>query len=85
MQMVQQLIVMREQLTEARNQLTQAQRQYESMTGRRGMEQAAGGDIPQLPAARLGGTRSGIARARNRAYAALVVPNGRRHAQAMRY
>jgi type IV secretion system protein VirB5 len=43
MQMVQQLIVMREQLTEARNQLTQAQRQYESMTGRRGMERLLAG------------------------------------------
>jgi len=42
-QMVQQLIVMREQLTEARNQLTQAQRQYDSMTGRRGMERLLAG------------------------------------------
>jgi type IV secretion system protein VirB5 len=38
-QLRQQLTAMRDQLQTARNQLTQAQRQFESMTGGRGMEQ----------------------------------------------
>ncbi len=42
-QMAQQLQVLQNQLTTARNQLTQAQQQFQSLTGRRGMEQLLSG------------------------------------------
>jgi type IV secretion system protein VirB5 len=42
-QMARELQVLQNQLTTARNQLTQAQQQFESLTGRRGMEQLLSG------------------------------------------
>ena len=42
-QMARELQVLQNQLTTARNQLTQAQQQFQSLTGRRGMEQLLSG------------------------------------------
>lgn len=44
-QLIQQVATLREQLETARNQLTQARQQYESMTGRRGMERLLTGTV----------------------------------------
>lgn len=44
-QLVQQVSTLREQLETARDQLTQAQREYESMTGGRGMERILAGTV----------------------------------------
>lgn len=44
-QLVEQIATLREQLETARNQLNQARQQYESMRGRRGMEQLLGGTV----------------------------------------
>lgn len=44
-QLMQQVATLREQLETTRNQLTQARQQYESMTGRRGMEQLLAGTV----------------------------------------
>ena len=43
-QMVMELQVLQNQLTTARNQLTQAEQQFQSLTGRRGMEQLLSGE-----------------------------------------
>lgn len=44
-QLMQQVATLREQLETARNQLNQARQQYESMNGRRGMEQLLAGTV----------------------------------------
>lgn len=44
-QLIEQVATIKQQLDTARNQLTQAQRQYQSMTGGRGMEQLLGGTV----------------------------------------
>ena len=44
-QMTQQLSVLRQQLQTVQNQLTQAQREYQSITGSRGMDQLLRGTV----------------------------------------